>query len=195
MFMLSIRHILERARLYFAKKEIVSRVEEGLFRYTYGDMYRRVCRLANAPEDLGVKRGDRVASIAWNTHRHLELHFAVPSIGGVLHTVNLRYSSEEIMYTINKARDRILFVDLDQMSVIEKIHSGLETIEAIVIMGRRYAGKSVIDGVEVYSYEEMLENSRKERNPNLPTSFQFYSRSSYQSRLCSRPPSYLLSIL
>ncbi len=123
-------------------------------------MYRRVCRLANALEDLGVRGGDRVASVAWNTHRHLELHFAVPSIGGVLHTVNLRYSPEEIVYTINKARDRILFLDPDQMPTIEKILNSLETIEAIVIMGRRDAGKPLIDGVKVYSYEKLLEKYR-----------------------------------
>jgi fatty-acyl-CoA synthase len=160
MFMLNIRHILERARLYFGKKEIVSRVEEGLFKYTYRDMYGRVCKLANALEDLGVKRGDKVASVAWNTHRHLELHFAVPSIGGILHTVNLRYTSEDIIYTVNKARDKILFVDQDQIPVIEKIYSNLETVDTIVIMGLKNVGKPSIDGAKVYNYEHLLDGYR-----------------------------------
>ncbi|MEM4970767.1 MAG: long-chain fatty acid--CoA ligase [Sulfolobales archaeon] len=157
--MLNIRHILERARLYFGKKEIVSRTEEGIYRYTYGDMYKRVCRLANALEELGVKRGDRVASIAWNTHRHLELHLAVPAIGGVLHTVNIRYTPEEMVYTINKARDKILFVDRDQIPTVEKIYRDLRSVESVVIMGSKDSEKLSIDGAEIYYYEDLIERS------------------------------------
>jgi fatty-acyl-CoA synthase len=159
MFQLNIRHILERSRLYFGKKEIVSRIEEGLiFRYTYKDLYKRVCRLANALENLGFRK-DRVASMAWNTHRHLELHLAIPAMGGILHTVNLRFTPEEIIYTINKARDKILFLDPDQIPTIETIHGNLETLEAIVIMGHRNVEKPSINGIKVYNYEELLENA------------------------------------
>jgi len=160
MFMLNIRHILERARLYFGKKEIVSRAEEGLLRYTYSGMYRRVCKLANALEDLGFGKGVRVASLAWNTHRHLELHFAVPAIGGTLHTVNLRYTPEEIAYTVNKARDKALFIDQDQIPVIEKIYSELETVEALVVMGHRKDEGPKVSGAKVYHYEDLIEGYR-----------------------------------
>jgi len=157
--MLNIRHILERVRLYFGKKEIVSRTDFGIYRYTYGDMYRRVCRLANALNMIGIKKGDRIASIAWNTHRHLELHFAVPMTGCVLHTVNLRYTSEEIVYTINKARDRVLFIDQDQVPLLKKIYGGLESVEAIVVMGDGKPEIEGLGGIKIYWYEDLLERS------------------------------------
>ncbi|HWQ16783.1 MAG TPA: long-chain fatty acid--CoA ligase [Sulfolobales archaeon] len=158
MFMLNIRHILERARLYFGKKEIISRTYDGYVRYTYMDMFDRVCRLINALESLRIGYGDRVASMAWNTHRHLELHFAVPAMGAVLHTVNLRYSPEEMIYTINKAGDRILFVDPDMIPTVKKILEKLETVESVVIMTSKDP-----EGLDferpVYMYEELLERS------------------------------------
>ncbi len=156
MFMLNIRHILERARLYFGKKEIVSRDGEGFVRYTYRDLFVRVCKLINSLKDLGIGRGDRVASIAWNTHRHLELHFAVPLMGAVLHTVNLRYSPEEMIYTINKAEDRILFVDPDVIPTVKKIVGRLGTIEAFVIMSPERIESPDL-GRPVYYYEDLVE--------------------------------------
>lgn len=161
MFMLNIRHILERARLYFGRKEIVSRTDEGYVRYTYRDMFDRVCRLINALEGLGIGYGDRVASMAWNTHRHLELHFAVPVMGAVLHTVNLRYSPEEMIYTINKAGDRILFVDPDMIPTVRKILEKLETVESVVIMSSK-GHEDLGFNKPVYIYEELLEKSSSE---------------------------------
>ena len=86
-FPLNLKNMLERAPSFFAKKEIISRQTDGsLHRYTYGDYYRRVCRLANVLKRLGIRRGDRVATFAWNTYRHFELYFGVPCYGAVLHT-------------------------------------------------------------------------------------------------------------
>ncbi|MEM2203411.1 MAG: long-chain fatty acid--CoA ligase [Sulfolobales archaeon] len=161
MFMLNIRHILERARLYFGRKEVVSRTDEGYVRYTYRDMFDRVCRLINALEGLGIGYGDRVASMAWNTHRHLELHFAAPVMGAVLHTVNLRYSPEEMIYTINKAGDRILFIDPDMIPTVRKILEKLETVESVVIMSSK-GHEDLGFNKPVYIYEELLEKSSSE---------------------------------
>jgi len=159
--MLNIRHILERARLYFGRKEVVSRTDEGYVRYTYRDMFDRVCRLINALEGLGIGYGDRVASMAWNTHRHLELHFAAPVMGAVLHTVNLRYSPEEMIYTINKAGDRILFIDPDMIPTVRKILEKLETVESVVIMSSK-GHEDLGFNKPVYIYEELLEKSSSE---------------------------------
>ncbi|OTA41333.1 MAG: hypothetical protein A6D92_07650 [Symbiobacterium thermophilum] len=87
---LTLHTMLERARRFFPDKEIVSRTGAGIFRYTYADYYDRTRRLAAALERLGVRRGDRVGTLAWNHHRHLEAYFAVPCMGASLHTVNLR---------------------------------------------------------------------------------------------------------
>ena len=79
--------------------------------WNYGELERRVHRLMNVLTRLGVKPGDRVATFAWNHHRHLELYFAVPAIGAVLHTINIRLPREQIIYIINHAEDRLIFLD------------------------------------------------------------------------------------
>jgi fatty-acyl-CoA synthase len=98
---LLLKSALYRAVTIFPEKEIVSRDYSGLFRYTYRDLHTRVCRLANALNSLGVQPGERVASFAWNHHRHLELYYAVPCSQRVLHTVNIRLFKDQLIYTIN----------------------------------------------------------------------------------------------
>src|SRR5690606_35628361 len=110
---LLLRSILYRAKTVFPEKEIVSRDYSVIFRYTYADLYRRVCRLANALDKLGAKTGEHVGSFAWNHHRHLELYFAVPCSQRVLHTVNIRLFKDQLIHVINHAEDRVLFVDED----------------------------------------------------------------------------------
>ena len=125
---------LYRAVTIFPDKEIVSRDYSGLFRYTYRDLYTRVCRLANALNSLGVQPGDRVASFAWNHHRHLELYYAVPCSQRVLHTVNIRLFKDQLIYTINHAEDKVLFVDEDLVPLIAAIAGELKTVQQYVIM-------------------------------------------------------------
>jgi fatty-acyl-CoA synthase len=87
---LLLRTFLLRTARYFSKKEVVSLIPEAVHRYTYADYYKRVCQLAHVMKSLDIRGGDKVASIAMNDHRHLELCFSVPCIGAVLHTVNYR---------------------------------------------------------------------------------------------------------
>ena len=108
---LTIRGILEHAVRNHPKREIVSRDGAGLARYTYRDFGARVAQLANALRRMGIKPGDRVASFAWNTHRHLELYYAVPSIGAILHTTNIRLFPDQVGYVIEHADDKVIFVD------------------------------------------------------------------------------------
>ncbi|MEK6838781.1 MAG: AMP-binding protein, partial [Candidatus Thermoplasmatota archaeon] len=100
---LTLRHFLERARKMSPKKEIATKTALGMHRYTYADLYARVHRLANALAALGVGKGERVATFAWNHYRHLELYFAVPCMGAVLHTVNIRLFPSQLAYVINHA--------------------------------------------------------------------------------------------
>ena len=86
---LTLKSILERNRILFSKKEVFSRLQTKDFRYTYGDYQDRVRRLANVLKDLGIGRGDRVGTLAWNNHRHLELYFGIPCTGAVMHTLNI----------------------------------------------------------------------------------------------------------
>ena len=154
---LGLRSILYRAKTLYPKKELVSRDYSGMFRYTYGDMYKRVCRLANVLKKFGIEPGDRVASFAWNTHRHLELYFAVPCYGAVLNTVNIRLFREHLVHCVNFAENKIMFVDEDLVPVIEDVQQELTTVKAYVIL----TDKATLPPTKlspVYSYEELLRN-------------------------------------
>jgi fatty-acyl-CoA synthase len=108
---LSIRAIFEHAMKSHPRKQIVSRDGPQILRFTYAEFGKRVAKLANALRTLGVRPGDRVASFAWNGHRHLELYYAVPMIGAVLHTVNIRLFPDQAAFVLDHAGDRIVFYD------------------------------------------------------------------------------------
>src|SRR5262245_27774056 len=104
--------LLERAGTLFRDVEVVSRLaDKSLVRHTYADVRRRARKLASALLRAGLRRGDRVATLMWNHHAHLEAYFGVPMAGGVYHTLNLRLSPDEIAFIVNHARDRFLVVD------------------------------------------------------------------------------------
>ena len=109
---LTVRWIFEHSQRNHGSREIVSRMDDGsIFRYTYADFGKRVAKLANALVALGIRPGDRVASFGWNTHRHLELYYAVPMIGAVLHTTNIRLFPEQVCWAFQHAGDKLVFVD------------------------------------------------------------------------------------
>ncbi|MHB1630479.1 MAG: long-chain fatty acid--CoA ligase [Bacilli bacterium] len=152
---LLLRSILYRANTVFPEQEIISRDYSGIFRYTYRDMYERVGRLANALSGLGIKAGDRVGSFAWNHHRHLELYFAAPCSQRVLHTVNIRLFKEQLVFTINHANDRLLFVDEDLLPIIEGIAEQLPRVEAYIVMTDKKTPPAT-SLPNVHLYEELL---------------------------------------
>ncbi|HEX8441898.1 long-chain fatty acid--CoA ligase [Archangium sp.] len=134
-FPLTLTHFLERARTYFGRSEIVSRQpDKSLHRYTYADFYRRTCQLANALTRLGVKPGDRVASLCWNHHRHLELYFGVPAMGAVLHTLNLRLHPNDLAYIARHAQDRIIVVDRSLLPLLEKFIASVPSVEHVIVI-------------------------------------------------------------
>lgn len=133
-FDLTLRTILERAAKLFADKEIISRDYSGTFRYTYRDFYKRTKKLANVLQSFGIQKGERVATLAWNHHRHLELYFAIPCSGAVLHTLNLRLAPEQLVYIINHAEDQAIFVDKDLLPLLEGIKDQIPTVKHIFVM-------------------------------------------------------------
>ena len=121
---LSISSIAERAGLLFGAREIVSVTAEGIERSTYAEVLDRARRLAGALHALGIRPGDRVATFGWNSRRHLELYLAVPSMGAVLHTLNIRLFEDDLRYIVGHARDRVIFLDAslaDQMPRFEGV--------------------------------------------------------------------------
>src|SRR5207248_1209217 len=132
---LTLQHFFNRAVRIFSRKEIVTQTEPGLHRYTFGEWGKRTTQLANALHRAGVKEGDRIATFGWNTYRHLELYFAIPCIGAILHTLNLRLFADQLVYIINNAEDSIIFVDGDLVPLLENLADRLPTVKQYVIMG------------------------------------------------------------
>jgi len=120
---LSVRAIFEHALRTHPHKHIVSRDGDQILRFTYGEFGKRVAKLANALAALGVQPGDRVASFAWNGHRHLELYYAVPMIGAVLHTVNIRLFPDQAAFVLDHAGDKIVFYDGSLVKAMKAAHA------------------------------------------------------------------------
>ena len=135
-FPLTTGHFLERARTFFPGGEVVSRQpDRSLHRTNYGEIHGRASRLAHALVRLGVKAGDRVASLAWNHARHLELYLAVPSMGAVLHTLNLRLHPDELAYIATHAEDQIVVVDRSLLPLLEKFVKRVPTVKHVIVLG------------------------------------------------------------
>lgn len=152
-YQLTLQPILERARLLHGRKEIVSRNAAGIHRYTYREFADRVDRLAGALTALGVKRGDRVATFAWNSFRHFELYLGVPCMGAVVHTLNVRLFAEQLVYIVNHAGDRVIFVDASVFPVFQKIRDQLRTVEHVIVMDDLGQGVDPAVGLD---YERLL---------------------------------------
>jgi len=142
-FPLTLAHVLERAGRLFGASEIVSRLpDKSLHRYTYRDFHRRVIALGGALQCLGMKPGDRVATLMWNHYAHLEAYLAVPCAGAVLHTLNLRLAPEDIAYIANHAGDCVLIVDDVLLPLYEKFRGSTRFDHVIVVplAGNRVEG-------------------------------------------------------
>jgi fatty-acyl-CoA synthase len=149
--------LLERAAKLFSGKEIASRYGESTFRYTYRDFHARVHQLAHALASLGLKRGDRAATLCWNSHRHLELYWAVPCSGIVLHPLNLRLSDDQLAYIINHAEDRVIFADASLVHVLDRLRDQIPSVKRVVVLpDERIAGRPVDFELD---YEELLSAS------------------------------------
>ena len=132
---LTLPSILEYAATWHPAREIVTRTVEGpIHRYGYADALQRVKRMANALQSLGVKPGDRVATLAWSTHRHFELYYAVSGLGAVLHTINPRLHPDQVAWVANHAGDSLLFWDISFADLVPEIAGRLETVKTFVAM-------------------------------------------------------------
>ena len=135
---LLIGSLIQYAAEYHGDTEIVSRTTEGaIHRYNYIDAERRARQLAKALKRLGIAMGDRVATIAWNTHRHFELYFAVSGMGAVCHTINPRLFGDDLRYIVNHAEDKLLFLDLTFVPIAEKMAAEWPLMRHYVIMTDR----------------------------------------------------------
>jgi fatty-acyl-CoA synthase len=155
---LTLRHLLERSRGMGGDSEVVTLTDEGTTRASYAEVGERVDRLCRALASLGVGEGDRVATFAWNSQRHLEIYLAVPSMGAVLHTLNIRLFADQLVYVANHAEDKVVFVDDSLVPLLAEVAPRFETVEHWVVMGDGDA--SPLPGA--LSYEELLAEQEPE---------------------------------
>lgn len=128
---LLIKHLLRTPLIYAPDQEIVYR---DLKRYTYADLGKRVAKLANGLRHLGVHPGDTVAVMDWDSHRYLECFFAVPMMGAILHTINIRLAPEQLVYTINHAEDDVILVNAEFLPMLEAVKGQLTTVKTIILI-------------------------------------------------------------
>jgi fatty-acyl-CoA synthase len=153
-FPLTIPHLFGRAEKLFPKKEVVTATATGRERTTYGEWAERTHRLGGVLDDLGISGDGRVATFAWNTARHLELYFAAPCTGRVLHTLNIRLFPEQLTYIANHAEDEVVFVDRSLIGLLWPLADTFETVKHYVVMddGRG----DVPDDPRIVDYETLL---------------------------------------
>src|SRR5436309_7275952 len=151
-FPLTIGYVVDRLRTVNGGGEIVSSTGEGTERARYDEVAARVDRLCAALRDLGVREGDRVATLGWNHQRHFECYLGIPAMGAVLHTLNLRLFPDQLAYIANHAEDTIVFLDDSLVELWEKAAPQLETVRHNVLMGDGDGGSLP----NLIRYEELL---------------------------------------
>jgi fatty-acyl-CoA synthase len=155
-FPLTLHHIRRALRTTSPDATVTSLTEPGVVESaTFAQLHERIDRLARALGALGVQPGDRVGTFAWNNQRHFELYFAVPCVGAVLHTLNIRLFAEQLAYIVNHAEDAVIFVDDSLVGVLEPLARSLRTVKQFVVMGEGETGELP----NAVRYEELLEQA------------------------------------
>jgi fatty-acyl-CoA synthase len=157
-FQLNVGAIRRRLRACYHDQEVVTMTAGGYERATFGEVADRVDRLGRVLERLGIERGDRVATFAWNSQRHFELYLAVPSFGAVLHTLNIRLFPEQISYIVGHADDQVIFVDGSLVGPLAELVAGSDRFGGV----RHYVvmGDGDLDALPgALSYEQLLEEA------------------------------------
>ncbi|WP_432696109.1 fatty acid--CoA ligase [Marinobacterium sp. YM272] len=143
---LLIKQLLQSNQRFETEHQIVS----GDYRFSYAEFNERICRLANALKAAGIGPGDTVAVMDWDSHRYLECFFAVPMVGAVLHTVNIRLSPGQILYTMNHAEDDLVLVHDDFLPIIDGIKDQLETVKGYIQLTDQTENACKFDGLGEY---------------------------------------------
>jgi len=154
---LLISQMIDFAAAYYPDVEIVTRTVEGpIHRYGYKDAARRAKQVAEALQGLGIKLGDRIGTLAWNTHRHFELYFGISGLGAVLHTINPRLAPDHVAYIANHAEDQIIFVDLNLLPIVEGVFPHLKTVKHVVVMTDKAHMPASSKIPNLLCYEELI---------------------------------------
>jgi fatty-acyl-CoA synthase len=155
-YQLNLINIIKHGARNFEKQEIVCKMGTGMFRYTYAEAYARMQRLASALNSLGIKVGDRVGVMDWNTYRNYEMYFGIPGMGAVMLLMNLRLAPHDLAYVVNHAETKLVVVDEFLVPLVEAIAPQCPTVRGYVILTDRKLEEVKTKLSPVYSYEELL---------------------------------------
>jgi fatty-acyl-CoA synthase len=158
-FPLNLHHVRRRMRTCHPAAEVVTLTPHGTVRASFQEVSERVDRLARALGRLGVQPGDRVATFAWNNQRHFELYMAVPCVGAVLHTLNIRLFAEQLTYIVNHAEDRVIFVDDSLVPILEQLAPSFSGVRHYVVMGDGDSDPAHPSLPNPLRYEELLDEA------------------------------------
>jgi len=154
-FPLTITMILRHGAAIYPDSEVVTWEGETARRATYAQVAERAEKLAAALKRLGVEQGDRVGTFSWNTQEHLEAYFAIPCMGAVMHTLNLRLFTDQLTFVVNHAEDRVIIVDDSLVPLLARVSQDLKTVEKYIVVGNADCDTSGLHG-DVLSYEDLL---------------------------------------
>jgi acyl-CoA synthetase (AMP-forming)/AMP-acid ligase II len=157
-FPLTVGAIFQHGRTVYADSEVITFEGASSRRASYAEVAARADRLAGALSGLGIEPGDRVGTFCWNTQEHLEAYLAIPTMGAVLHTLNIRLFPEQLTYVVNHAEDRVVIVDDSIVPLLARVAADLKTVERYLIVGPGDASalEEAAEGAEVLRYEDAL---------------------------------------
>jgi fatty-acyl-CoA synthase len=155
-FPLTLRMIFDHGAAVHSRSEVVTYEGATSRRASYGEVAERAGRVASALKSLGVQEGDRVGTLMWNNQEHLEVYLAVPTMGAVLHTLNLRLFPDQLSYVINHAGDKVIVIDDTLVGVLARVIGSLTTLEHVIVVG---PGDASVLQRDVLRYEELLANA------------------------------------
>ncbi len=156
-YQLNVIDLMKHAIRNYSRQEIASRNLDGtLFRYTYSDAYERMQRLANSLESIGIKVGDRIGVIAWNTYQHFEIYFGLPGMGAVMVSLNLRLAPQDLAHVINHSGIKYLIIDEDLIQVVESVIPLCKGLLGYIIITHKPLNEVETILKPIYSYEDLL---------------------------------------
>jgi fatty-acyl-CoA synthase len=153
---LTVASLVRHGTTVHADRRVITKTEDGYRRTTYAELGVRVAQLANALRRLGISGDERVATFQWNNQEHLEAYCAIPSMGAVLHTLNIRLTAEQINYIANHAEDKVVIVDLSLAPLLAPVLPGLHTVHTVIVVGDGDIASLEHSGKRVLRYEELL---------------------------------------
>ncbi len=156
-FPLTVTGILRHGTTWNSGRKVITKKPDGFRETSYGELGGRVAQLAHGLRELGVGDGDRVATFMWNNQEHLEAYFAAPSMGAVLHTLNIRLAADQIAFIANQAEDRVVLVDMSVAPLLAQVLPELKTVRTVVAVGAGDLDVLAVAGHDVVRYDDLLD--------------------------------------